>query len=359
MGPNFYILLGPALAVAASIALGRLVVRALRVELHREEELVLGFVVGAACLSALVAAMAAVHLDRRGAFVGLTAVVVALALWRTRETAAKRLPRLEWRWTALVAPVFATFGTLYLANAMGTKAADGARILFLFVFSFGRHASAAVMHLAFLVALAMTVLCYGRRYGMPGAGAFGAIVVFTSPVAGAAATSALDDAAVACAVFAIFYLLETRGSLALCGLLAAFALSLRHTLPPSLVFRAPRELALWGTEAGGLLGPVFLLAPLALLALRDPHGRRLVPVAAVLMLAGAADARWMIPALPFLALAMGIALARSRGALPVLAVAAALFSWPGVVGVYADPQAWRIKGLPATPVVVRDADMDK
>lgn len=355
MGPNFYILLGPILAVAASMALGRLVVRALRTGLHREEEYALGFIIGAVCLSGLVAAMAAVHLGRRGAFVGLTALLVALALWRTREPAAKRLPPLPWRWVALLTPVFAIFGTLYLGHAMAAEA-GGDRTLFLFVYSFGRHASAAVMHLVFLAALSMAVLCCGRRCGMPGAGAFAAVAVFTSPVAGVAATGALDEAALACVVFAAFYLIETRGSLVLCGLLGVFALWLRHTLPEALVFRSPRELALWGTEAGGLIGPMFLLAPVALLALRDPHGRRLAPAAAVLTLAGAADARWMIPALPFLALAMGIALTRSRGALPVLAVAAALLSWPDVARVYADPQAWRIKGMPAA---AQDADHGK
>lgn len=357
-------LVGPALAVAAAAAIGRAALAGVRPRLSRQEEWLLGFVAGAACLSVLIAALASAQQARKGAFTLLAAAAVAGALWRARGT-LKSLPPLPRPWAALFAAVFLIFGALYFANALqpGMAAADplapavrewqerrllafpdGMRMLYLFSLSFPPHAGAAVVHLAFLLALPLMLVCYGRRFEIPGAGVFAAVVAFTAPVAGAAGTATLDDLAVACALFGIFYLIELRAAPAAAVLLGIFALSMRRTPPETLAFRWLRELALWGTESGGLVGPVLLLAPLALLALRDPRGRRLLAVAAPLTLAGASEARWLIPALPFLALAMGIALQRSRGALPVLAMAAALYSWPAVIAVYADPDAWRIRG---------------
>jgi hypothetical protein len=74
----------------------------------------------------------------------------------------------------------------------------------------------------------------------------------------------------------------------------------------------------WQTTVGGaldgVLGPVFLLAPLALLSLRSTMGRRLLAAFAVVMLTypGNLGARFLIPPLAFLALALAAAVAGLR-----------------------------------------------
>ena len=72
-----YALAGALAVGAGSVALGRLFLRPLR--LAREEENLLAFVVGAAGLAALTAGLAAAHLARKGAFVGLVLAALAAA----------------------------------------------------------------------------------------------------------------------------------------------------------------------------------------------------------------------------------------------------------------------------------------
>jgi hypothetical protein len=113
-------------------------------------------------------------------------------------------------------------------------------------------------------------------------------------------------------------------------------------------FDIPLQLTVTGGLVPGLLGPIFLLAPISLLALRHREGRRLLLAAAVFAIPAwfNTEVRFLIPSVPFVALAMGLALANSRGVLPVLAVFHAVISWPSVVNIYCDPNAWRIRGLP-------------
>ena len=113
-------------------------------------------------------------------------------------------------------------------------------------------------------------------------------------------------------------------------------------------FDIPLQLTVIGGLVPGLLGPVFLLAPISLLALHHPQGRRLLLAGAVFAIPALfnTEVRFLIPAVPFVALAMGLALANSWGVLPVLAVFHAVISWPGVLNIYCDPNAWRIRGLP-------------
>jgi hypothetical protein len=98
----------------------------------------------------------------------------------------------------------------------------------------------------------------------------------------------------------------------------------------------------------GLLGPVFLLAPLALIALRWRAGRHLLVAALVF---GAnyfsnIGTRFLIPPLPFVALAMSMALA----SVPALAVAVvvlhAVLSWPSVIPRYALPGTMHLNTIP-------------
>ncbi len=107
----------------------------------------------------------------------------------------------------------------------------------------------------------------------------------------------------------------------------------------------PLELAVRGQRLDGLIGPLFLLAPIGLLALRSIHGRRILFAAAVF---GAPyffniGARFLLPALPFLALAMALALDRSGWLAALLAGAHLMLCWPAVVTRYASHGGWYIE----------------
>lgn len=112
-------------------------------------------------------------------------------------------------------------------------------------------------------------------------------------------------------------------------------------------WQIPMQVTTYGSLAG-LLGPVFLLSPVALLALRRRHGRQLLLAALVF---GAnyfsnIGARFLIPPLPFVALAMAMVLSQ----LPNLAVAVVLLhafiSWPAMVSKYCRPDAWHLSKVP-------------
>jgi hypothetical protein len=96
-----------------------------------------------------------------------------------------------------------------------------------------------------------------------------------------------------------------------------------------------------------MLGPIFLLAPLALLGLRYPLGRRLLAAAAVFAIPAFwnVGTRFLMPSLPFLAMAMGLALQNSWGAMPALAVFHAVLCWPATLSLYCRPYAWRIGSM--------------
>jgi len=107
----------------------------------------------------------------------------------------------------------------------------------------------------------------------------------------------------------------------------------------------PWEITVGGGALCGLLGPVFLLAPLALFALREQAGRRLLLAA---LLFGSTyflniGTRFLIPVAPFVALAMGLAAVRVKAVAPLLVMVHALASWPTNIKFYAEPTAWRIQ----------------
>jgi hypothetical protein len=306
---------------------------------------------------------------------------------------------------------------------------QGVEMLFLYAFAFGKHSAAAMVHFAFLVALAWLMFSYARRAGFPLAGAAGALLVFASPIVGVDGASAYNDVAVAAIAFALFYLLQLwevdrspRLLLAI-GLAAGFGYAAKYTawaaLPYALGFVAwksrrlrdvlvvglgaaalivpwlaknwiwvrnplapffngafpnpyvtiafereyrhyltlydlksrweiPIEVTVHGGALAGLLGPVFLLSPIALLALSRREGRQLLLAAAVFGASyfGNIGTRFLVPPLPFVALAMALVLS----SVPHLAVAVvlvhSLLSWPSVVRRYAAPNAWHLVKIP-------------
>lgn len=111
----------------------------------------------------------------------------------------------------------------------------------------------------------------------------------------------------------------------------------------------PLEVILRGGKTQGLLGLVFLLSPLALLALRFREGRRLLLLGLLLGLPYYFNfgTRFLIPALPFVSMAMALAVGSWPVALGALMIVHALASWPSQITRYSDPYAWRLEEISA------------
>lgn len=113
----------------------------------------------------------------------------------------------------------------------------------------------------------------------------------------------------------------------------------------------PWELTVRGEKVQGVLGPLFLLAPLGLFSLRQKMGRRLWLAAAVFALPWLSNmgTRFLMPSLVFISLAMALALWQLPRA-PAFAISALLVAghamacWPAVMGRW--NSSWR---LPAAP----------
>jgi hypothetical protein len=107
----------------------------------------------------------------------------------------------------------------------------------------------------------------------------------------------------------------------------------------------PLEVTVRGQKTTGAIGATFLGAPLALLALRWRAGRRLV--VAFVMLAALyytnIGTRFLIPTLPFLSMAMALALSNVRVLLGALAVFHAFACWPSYLRLYTGPNVWALE----------------
>lgn len=87
-----------------------------------------------------------------------------------------------------------------------------------------------------------------------------------------------------------------------------------------------------------IVGVVFLLAPIAVLAALSAQGRQLLFAALLFLVPGLfhIQTRFMLPAIPFIALAMGLVLARIPVLLYALIVVHAVLCWPAEMLHYAD-----------------------
>ena len=132
---------------------------------------------------------------------------------------------------------------------------------------------------------------------------------------------------------------------------AAFEEEYRHHMAwYSLTSRwqIPMQVTTYGSLSG-LLGPVFLLSPIALAALGHREGRRLLLAGAVFGCTYFSNisARFLLPAMPFVALAMAFALRRTPRLAVGLAVGHAVLSWPTLIPRYSHADAWHLfKPLP-------------
>ena len=475
------ILFGAGFTIAVSWAVGTLLIAWLRLSFARFEEWLLAFVAGAACLSEVLFLLSTVHLVRRGVLLAMGLIAIAVAV---RSVIVRKkwpeLPRIGW----IPAGIFAAFTVFYFVNALAPEMSpdgaayhlgmvakyaqargfvhlttniyaslsEGMELLFLHAFLFGRHSAAALVHLSFLIALALLTISYGRRIGDPVAGVGGAIFVFASPVIGTDASVAYIDVALAAVVFALFYTLqiwdEQRDARLLIpvGVLAGFSYAVKYTgfvafayavgfllwkrwravvpvlavaaffIAPWMVknwvwvgnplspfanhlfpnpyvhasfedyfrqaersydlasyFQIPWQLTVDGGRLVGFFGPLFLLTPLALVGLKSKLGRRLLAAGVVFAVPYAFNigARFLIPSVPFLSLALlpGLShcveflggrlrpgradggVGRRPGGLPHIAILGiavvhAITCWPSVARLYASPYAWRLVSFP-------------
>jgi hypothetical protein len=241
MKPLFYIFFGWLLTVLVSWCAGKLLLRRLKVNLYRQEQDVMAFMLGSAVLSTSMFLLSASHLVYKPVLLALTFLIIVAAVqqgaWKPHGSDVPRLPS---RWRLLFWGIYLTFGVLYLAFALAPESSpdgstyhlglvaryarehgfpaitnnffaslpQGMEMLFLFAFVWGRHSAAARVHCTYLLLLPFLILNYGRRLGMPGVGMIGGLLIFVAPVAGAAGTSAYNDVALAAVAFAGFALLE-------------------------------------------------------------------------------------------------------------------------------------------------------
>jgi hypothetical protein len=117
------------------------------------------------------------------------------------------------------------------------------------------------------------------------------------------------------------------------------------------------QLTVLGGLVPGMIGPAFLLLPLCLLALRQSHGRKLLLAGLVYAVPAFCNTeiRFLIPTIPFLALALGLAMKNSTGALPAVALLQATLCWPTIMDTYCDRNAWRVRGFQFAAVVQPEA----
>jgi hypothetical protein len=122
----------------------------------------------------------------------------------------------------------------------------------------------------------------------------------------------------------------------------------------------PLEVTLGGMKTTGLTGPVFLLLPIGLLALRRRAGRHAWMAALLLVSTYPANigTRFLIPALPFFSLAIAMAIGERPRVLATLMLAHAALSWPKWIPYYADQYAWTLGEQIPWREALRRADTD-
>lgn len=460
------ILLATLFTGATAASLGFLLLQRLRLEFPGLEHRLYAFITGSALLSLLVFGLTAGGMANTWAFAALGGLAIAACgfkrAYRVSATGINQ-PTLPPFWRVLFIVSFIGYGSLYLMNALAPEISPdgsayhlglvaqylrqhgfgrittnmyanltmGIEMLFLFAFAFGRHSAAAMVHFLFYLALPLLMLAFGKRAGVPAAGAAAGLLVMLSPVVGIDGSSAYIDVGMACILFALFCLLRTwdvqrnRALIIPIGLLAGFAYAAKLTafiaVPYAVLFVAwklwksrqdfwrpmamlvfcialmigpwvlknaiivgnpfspflnryfpnpyvhisfeeiysarlrnydhiqspleiPLEAAVKGGTLQGILGPVFLLLPLGLFAVRTPLGRQLFLAGLVFSAsyAGNIGTRFLIGGLPFLSFALALALANWRGMLSTVVIFHAIISWPSSVRLYCDPYAWRV-----------------
>lgn len=122
--------------------------------------------------------------------------------------------------------------------------------------------------------------------------------------------------------------------------LATYALPSRSQIP--------LQVTVQGDRLEGFLGPLFLLSPLALIALRYRAGRQLLLAAAIFGCTYFTNigARFLIPSVPFISLALALVFADVPWLLPIVVVVNCFICLPYVYSWYCAPGAYRIEEVP-------------
>ncbi len=448
-----------AFVASGCYATGTLALRWTRAKVDSIERIPLAFLLGAAFLHLAIFALMSAHLTFRAAWWILIGGLIIAAIRQRAPRSERRAA--DWTLRIVFGAITIPFTILYFVNAwapetspdgasyhlaivarylrehgfvrittsMYADLSQGVELLYAPAFAIGRHSAAALVHFAFLLALALAIYAYGKRIGEPWAGAAAAAIVYASPVAARDGTTAYIDVAGAAIAFASFYWLEIWDTqreariLAAAGFMAGYAFAAKYTLfvvvPVALIYvfrrerrfrpllivssaaavmiapwliknwifvrdpiapfattifptpylhtltvqewaawlrrydvknfwTLPREVTLIGGLTQGTIGPIFLLAPLGVLALRNRHTRWLLAMGAALLATyfGNLGTRFLLPCLPFFALALCLAFARSRIMLTALVLAQAVGSWYSVLPLYANQYTWRIYEFP-------------
>jgi len=109
-------------------------------------------------------------------------------------------------------------------------------------------------------------------------------------------------------------------------------------------WQLPWQVTVRGDLTTGLVGPLFLLTPLALIALRFREGRQVLLAGLIFGLPYFTNVgtRFLIPAIPFISLSLALALSGFEWLLLILVIAHAISCWPNVVQLYCSPAGWRL-----------------
>ena len=451
-------LLSAAFVVAACWGAGVVLVNWCGAKLNRLESAPLQFLTGACVLHLAIFAVMALKIAYKPVWLILIASAIAAGVSKNRKRAGVLAPK---HWTfVLFSAIFLGYAVLFLVNAwvpetsadgsgyhleivsdylrahgfvqiatnMYSGLGQGIELLYAPAVAFGGFSAAALVHFAFLIALAWAIFAYGARIAKPWAGAVAALLVFLSPIVARDGASAYIDVATAAVVFAVFYWLEIWDGarddrlLAPIGLLAGYAYAAKFTVAVIAIYalafiafrarrirpliltaacaalviapwmlkdwiyfhnpvapfadeifpnpyvhvvveqqwtewlrhydlpkfqRLPGQVTLRGDYTQGIIGPAFLLAPLALLTLRRAWGWRVLLPGFVMLAVYFSNigTRFLIPCLPFFALGIALAI-ENRWLLTILAVAHAVLSSPWAIPRYASKYVWRIETFP-------------
>ena len=311
-------LIGALFTVLACYALGSLFLARLRITLLRAEKPPLAFVTGAALLHLVIFAILTTHVAYVPVLLVVLGALIITAVW----TGAARLPanidgsphhnRLAIAIRVLFFAIAGTFAVVYffcawapeispdgtsyhlplIARYLGAHAfvpvptsvystlSEGIEMIFLPAFGIAglffadptsvaslaaKGSAAALVHFAFLIALALLIRAYGRRTGHAIAGEAAALLVFLSPAAGVVGTSAYVDVGTAAAVFATYYFTQlwdlnrnTDGanSFLICiGVLGGYCYATKYTAAIMVIYAM--GYVLWRTRS---LRPVAVVA---------------------------------------------------------------------------------------------------
>jgi Dolichyl-phosphate-mannose-protein mannosyltransferase len=123
-------------------------------------------------------------------------------------------------------------------------------------------------------------------------------------------------------------------------------------------WKIPLEVTLKGGQLEGFLGPLFLLTPLALLALRFREGRQLLLATLIFEATyfGNIGTRFLLPAVPFVSLALALAIANLPWLLLALVAANVIVCWPMMYGFYCTPGAWQVFNVPVKAALRRQSE---